>query len=164
MNVRIVLVALASILSITGLFIEPKWFGPLGFAALSWALIIGMRALSPQLALWSTVTLGFFNAAWIALVIRQIVFELSTIGYLTNAFDSCTVALLPILVGFSLFVALVPSVLVTVLQRASRPAGADSFAAFPWQVWRIALVLSFAVGAFAGALNWHDSQIDQPCL
>jgi len=166
--VRIVLVALASMLATTG-FLEPKWFAPLGFAGLSSLLIIVLRALSPQLALWSTVTLAFFNAAWIALVIRQIVFELSTAGHLTNAFDSCTVALLPFLVGFLLLAALVPSALVTVLQRVLRNAGSQSasaqpFAAFPWPAWRIALVLSFAAGAIAGALSWHDMQINQPCL
>ena len=102
---RLVLAITASVLATSG-FVDPKWLGPIAFAGLSSLMLISLRQFSRELALWTTVAIAFLNAAWLANVLRQFVFEVSTVGHLTQKVDSCAASLLPITVGILMLTAL----------------------------------------------------------
>ena len=90
---------------------------------------------------------------WMASATRQVAFELSAHGHITNAFDSCAAALAPYAVFIvTAIVCVAGGIGSAVRLRLAPPLFAGVF------------VLCGFLGAEHGGQTWTDWQPDQPCL
>jgi hypothetical protein len=142
-----------------------KYFGPLGFAALGALFIATTAAQAPRLAAWMVFPVAFLEAAWLASLARQIIYELLTLGHLTAAVDACATYLLPIVFFAFLLFTFACSAAVdyytsidfdTRLRRTSRHAEESSRRTGLWAV--------LGAGVLLGLIMWRDWQINMPCM
>jgi hypothetical protein len=144
-----------------------KYIGPLGFAAFGALTIAAAAAYSVLWAEFLVYPLACMEAFFVGSLAHQTAFEMATVGHLTSDFDSCATALMPLLFGFLLTIALITPgplmLLFCVLRSAAQdetrpphPLGTRS--------GRILITAGVAAGMAFGFFAWHDWQINQPCL
>jgi hypothetical protein len=142
-----------------------KYFGPLGFAALGTLFIATTAAQAPRLASWMLFPVAFLEAAWLASLGRQMLYELLTVHGLTTAVDACATYLLPIVFFAFLLFAFASSAAVDYYAsidsdtrlRQTRRHGAAS-------ARRTGLWIALGAGVFLGLIMWRDWQINMPCM
>jgi hypothetical protein len=151
----------------------PRVIGPLEFALALGALgAVGLAFSTqfgkPQRYLRAlAVLVAFPVAVWSASLSRQIVFELRTDGGISSQMDSCTAALMPILVVVLAFV------LVILADRYSALGMLDD-TRLPPERFSVRTILSrkhilaiaaiTLLGSWFGLTHWADWRINQPCL
>lgn len=142
-----------------------KYFGPLGFAALGALFIATTAAQAPRLARWMLFPVVFLEAAWLASLGRQIVYELVTVRHLTAVVDACATYLLPLVFFAFLLFTFASSAAIdyyasidfdTRPRRTSRLAEKSSRRTTLWIV--------LCAGVILGSIMWRDWQISMPCL
>ncbi len=146
-----------------------KYFGPLGFAAVSTLAVGGTALLAPRLARWILIPLAFIEAAWLGSLCRQVGFELLTSGHLTSAVDPCATYFLPMYFAFFLGLALVTGAGAKTLAaldtdtRARSVGGGEALSRLRLGKHG-AYTFVLIAGAALGIALWHDWQISQPCM
>ncbi len=155
------------VLAVIGIEHE-KYFGPLGFAALSALLVAMIMLFAPALARWSIVPIAFLEGAWPASLARQATFEVATLGYVTRAVDPCGAYFLPVIFAVFVVVVVITAALLQLL--TSFAIVNDVWGRIPdaagilWGKWRVALAIAVAAGTTLGFGMWRDWQINQPCM
>lgn len=149
-----------------------KYFAPLQFAAFAGLFTAAIACISATLATWLVIPFAFMEAFWLASLTRQTAFEIATAGSPTLRWDSCTVALMPLIIGVLLFAAFAVAAFANLTEwmftspesRLRSTAGPTAAARFHAGGRITATVIALIGGAAFGATAWTDWQINQSCL
>jgi hypothetical protein len=144
-----------------------KLYGPFGFAEMS-ALAVGATMLiAPSLLGWVLPQIAFFQALWLGSLLRQILYEQSTVGTLTTNVNPCSGVFLPPEFVFLLCFAFASGSIIRaiVLLRAEFRDRESDKVKKP-RIFGQAEVTAFVglAGAVLGFLSWSDWQVPTSCL
>jgi hypothetical protein len=146
-------------------FMGEKYLGPIGFAASSALIVAATSVRAARLARCMLLPIVFIETAWIASLVRQLVYEIERYGHTTGAVDACATAFLPIdYIVLSVFVLATGAGASLVASINVASTGPEAATSFRQGVKGVSFVIALVGGAIVGLSNWHDWQINQPCL